>query len=63
MTDQELAMRSNKELIEIILQLIAENEQLKERLGDELFLEVLGCCSLANMLCRLGVVVDADRPA
>lgn len=34
MTEQELVVRSNKELIEIILQLIAENERLKKRLGE-----------------------------
>jgi transposase len=34
MTEPELMGRTNKELIEIILRLVAENEQLKERLDE-----------------------------
>lgn len=32
--------------------------KLADHLGNDLFLDVMGFCSLANMICRLGVVVE-----
>jgi AhpD family alkylhydroperoxidase len=32
--------------------------KLADELGNDLFLDVLGCCALANMICRLEVVVE-----
>ena len=34
--------------------------KLADELGTETFLDVMGLCALANMLCRLGLVVEAE---
>ena len=37
-----------------------KSRKLAEELGNEVFLEVMGLCSLANMVCRLGLVAEAE---
>ena len=37
---------------------VAAELGVADRLGNDVFLEVMGFCSLANMICRLGVVVE-----
>ena len=37
--------------------------KLADELGNDIFLEVMGFCALANMICRLGVVVEVKAEA
>jgi len=45
------------------IQIQRKARALREQIGNERFVEVVGFCGLANMLCRLGVVVKHELTA